>query len=696
MATNNRFNYLRRYRNALKNKRANNQRSNRREQLQIIAIGCTTALVLLLLLAFASPLLTKLSISFHDLQLTMHHKAVHPNAPLIISIDEKSIERHGQWPWPRNLIAKLLNKLHALQPAAVGIDILFSEPDRTSPIQLQQQLEKTFGSTLSLENIPEDQRDYDHILANTLSQGPNVLSFYFNFAPDATNHCTPNTVDIALLTAAKQTHPLQQLHHPVGLRCSIEALATATHSSGFINGRPDDDGIYRRVPLIMMHQGQPYPSLALQTLSIAHNASQLLLKSTSDGFQLKINQQTIPLDAAGNMLLRFPDPKRSFSHISASDILADAVNPDDIKDKIVFLGVSAVGLKDYRPNPLDPLFTGIEFHATVVENILNGEFLTHPGIARSAELTSVVLVGVLFSVLMAWSGPLAIILFALFSTAALLAVCHYWLQSAGVVVSPFPAMLTIATIVIMTALFKYWREQRRSNEITQQILLSQEATIEGFGAMAEYSDPETGGHIKRTQNYVRTLALALQDHPRLGHQLDDTTIDLMHRTAPLHDIGKIAIPDHILLKEGRLTDEEFLVMEQHTKLGADVIEIISAKVGQTEFIRIAKEIILHHQEKWDGTGYPQQLKGEEIPLSARLMAIADVYDALISRRVYKPPYSHKTAVRMITEERGGHFDPEVVDAFLTVTDRFLQIALEFLDNEEQYQVLLSEDDRDAV
>ncbi|MCG8427028.1 MAG: HD domain-containing protein, partial [Chromatiales bacterium] len=222
------------------------------------------------------------------------------------------------------------------------------------------------------------------------------------------------------------------------------------------------------------------------------------------------------------------------------------------------------------------------------------------------------------------------------------------------------------------------------------------ATIEGFGAMAEYRDPETGGHIKRTQNYVKVLAHALKSHPRFQESLDEASIDLMHRTAPLHDIGKIGIPDEILLKPGRLTRSEFQIMEQHTKLGADVINIIMSKVGHTDFLKVAKEIILCHQEKWDGTGYPQQLKGEEIPVSARLMAVADVYDALISRRVYKPPYSHKTAIRMIAAEKAKHFDPDVIDAFLAVQDQFLDIALLFLDDEEQHKTLLSDDDLTAV
>ncbi|MEM5432456.1 two-component system response regulator [Cupriavidus oxalaticus] len=218
--------------------------------------------------------------------------------------------------------------------------------------------------------------------------------------------------------------------------------------------------------------------------------------------------------------------------------------------------------------------------------------------------------------------------------------------------------------------------QRRTREIE----LIEDATIIALAALAETRDNETGNHIRRTQHYVRALARKLQHEPDFAGRLDDKAIDLMFKSAPLHDIGKVGIPDRILLKPGKLTAEEFEVMKTHTTLGRDAIADAEAQCGTTSsFLRYAREIAHHHHEKWDGSGYPDGLAGEAIPLSARLMAVADVYDALISRRVYKPAFAHEDAVRIIGEGRGRHFDPRVIDAFLAITGEFHAIALEYAD-----------------
>jgi putative two-component system response regulator len=211
--------------------------------------------------------------------------------------------------------------------------------------------------------------------------------------------------------------------------------------------------------------------------------------------------------------------------------------------------------------------------------------------------------------------------------------------------------------------------------------------IESLATLAEYRDPETGGHIKRTQNYVKALAVHLKDHPRFRDELDDETIELLYLSAPLHDVGKVGVRDHILLKPGRLTDEEFEEMKKHTTYGRDALLATERKLGQDTFLRYAREIAYTHQEKWDGSGYPSGLKGTEIPIAGRLMALADVYDALISKRVYKPPMPHEKAVAIIVEGKGRHFDPAMVDAFLALESTFRNIALTFADYEEERQML---------
>jgi len=217
---------------------------------------------------------------------------------------------------------------------------------------------------------------------------------------------------------------------------------------------------------------------------------------------------------------------------------------------------------------------------------------------------------------------------------------------------------------------------------TREIQAIQDVTIHAMASLAETRDNETGNHIRRTQHYVRVLAEALQSDPRFAAQLDARRIEMLCKSAPLHDIGKVGIPDHILLKPGRLTPEEFEIMKTHTTLGRDAIEHAEAQLGmRIDYLACAKEIAYSHQEKWDGSGYPQGLAGDAIPLSARLMALADVYDALISRRAYKEPMPHEEARSIIAKGRGSHFDPDLVDAFLVIHERFREIAARFTDAE---------------
>ena len=210
--------------------------------------------------------------------------------------------------------------------------------------------------------------------------------------------------------------------------------------------------------------------------------------------------------------------------------------------------------------------------------------------------------------------------------------------------------------------------------------LTQRVSIRALAHLAETRDTETGKHIMRTQAYVQRLAFGLRQHPRFAATLGDRYIDLLSRSAPLHDIGKVGIPDYILLKPGRLTPDEMAIMQTHAALGSDAIEQAEGDIEMPlAFLATAKEIAHWHHEKWDGSGYPDGLCGDAIPISARLMAVADVFDALISVRPYKIAMSYSEAREIIAAGRGKHFDPDVADAFLTGFDDFVAIAMRYLD-----------------
>lgn len=218
-------------------------------------------------------------------------------------------------------------------------------------------------------------------------------------------------------------------------------------------------------------------------------------------------------------------------------------------------------------------------------------------------------------------------------------------------------------------------------ERTEEISYTQDVIINALTSLAETRDKETGSHIIRTQYYVKLLAELIRDLPEYEGELDDATIEAMFKTAPLHDVGKVGIPDRILLKPGKLDAEEWEIMRTHATLGGDALKKARDSVhGKgASFLKYAEEIAYGHHEKWDGSGYPQGLVGDQIPLSARLMAIADVYDALLSKRCYKEAFSHAKALSIMEEGKGKHFDPVMLDVFLKNEHVFFEIAEKYND-----------------
>jgi putative two-component system response regulator len=268
------------------------------------------------------------------------------------------------------------------------------------------------------------------------------------------------------------------------------------------------------------------------------------------------------------------------------------------------------------------------------------------------------------------------------------------LGAADYITKPISAPIVLARIktqLQMKRVHDFLRDHNQFLETeiqrrTREIVALQDVTIHTMASLAETRDSETGNHIRRTAYYVKTLAEKLRGNPRFSAFLTDANIELLFKSAPLHDIGKVGIPDRILLKPGRFEGNEMEIMKTHTTIGRDAIEQAERELGTTvDFLKYAKEIAYGHQEKWDGSGYPEGLSGDDIPISARLMAVADVYDALISRRVYKDGMSHEAAVVIITEGRGKHFDPDMVDAFLELQADFIDIAKRYADSDHDME-----------
>ena len=254
-------------------------------------------------------------------------------------------------------------------------------------------------------------------------------------------------------------------------------------------------------------------------------------------------------------------------------------------------------------------------------------------------------------------------------------------------ISFFPILNESGEAFAYAALIKDVTEQRRMEQelisSLKKTTQAQEATIFGLARLAEYRDQATGFHLERIRSYCRELAEALHRHPEFSKQVDRHFIETLYRTAPLHDIGKVGIPDYILLKAGKLSEQEFEIMKQHTIIGYQTLYSIQQQYGDMDFLKMGIEITYCHHERFDGKGYPRGLKGNEIPLSAQILSIADVYDALTTERVYKKAFSHKKSLEIMMAERGKHFEPRLFDVFLSIADKFDAIRKQFLEKPHQ-------------
>jgi adenylate cyclase len=653
---------------------------------RIFVWGLLSTLLFIAFFFLKPTLLQLLDFRNYDLLLRNFPNNYRSNALVIVDLDEQSLRRYGQWPWPRYQVAELFDKIVALEPAVIGLDMVFAEPDRTSVGRLLKNLGDAYHLNLTVARLPGELRDNDLILAEALARGPFVLGnkFHFSKVEKSSEQCTLRSVKVSFTQSTREYQEPTGIPESTDVLCNLPILSEKVGASGFLNFSPDQDGMLRRLPLLIQHNGDFYPSLALAVVQKLKDADNLLLKKDGKILQtINYKGTSIPVDPHGQLLIKFRGPNRNYDYISAAEIMDGSVATGRLQGRIAFVGTSADGLKEFRTTPFDTIFPGVEVQATVVDNLLTGDFISVPSWSNGLVLLLILVLGVSLSLFVAFRGAAFGFLVMLFFTVGLWLATQQAFYRLGLFVgTAFPIAAVICNYIFLTVL-KYRLEEKKMLSSMRELLLTQDITIESMANLAEYRDSETGGHIKRTRMYVGLLAQHLKLHDKYKHFLSEENIEMLYKSTPLHDIGKVGIPDNILLKPDRLTAEEFEVMKTHTTIGRDVIEYSIRKLGKKSFLTIAAEIAETHQEKWDGSGYPQGLKGEAIPISGRLMALADVYDALISKRVYKPPFSHAMSVEIIKNGRGTHFDPDLVDAFLEIHEQFRDIALKFADSQEK-------------
>ncbi|HZW37074.1 MAG TPA: CHASE2 domain-containing protein, partial [Candidatus Deferrimicrobiaceae bacterium] len=328
-----------------------------------------------------------------------------PKRPLtgsvaVVDIDEASLARLGQWPWPRYRVARLLGKIQEAGAVAVGLDMVFPEPDRTSLRHLSGEIHKDLGVRIGLEGLPPETLDTDRTLADALAGGPFVLGYQFDFDSSRGESCVLHPLRAAMRSAGVPGGSAN-LFDATGVVCNLPVLARAAAASGFFNVTPDSDGVLRRVPLMIRHKGLLYPNLALAVFLRARGGN-TVLETGAEGIEaLRMEDRIIPLDRRGNLLVNYRGRRHVFPHVSAASLLDGTADPSALIGKMAILGTTSAGLHEIRTSPLEAAQPGVEIHATIIDNLLAGDPIEMPRWARGLQVLLVLLPGFLLSALLA-------------------------------------------------------------------------------------------------------------------------------------------------------------------------------------------------------------------------------------------------------------------------------------------------------
>ncbi len=514
-------------------------------RIPVLLCGLAITVVLTTYFFFQPGLLDRANNRIYDALLVSIPHKMPSELPIIVDIDDESLKQFGQWPWPRYQTAELLQKINALSPKSIALDMIFSEADRTSPEYLRAQIAREFNIHNHSQKIPGEV-SHDALLAQTLSSGPFVLGFSFTFQPGSSSKdkCRTHPAPVYIqgpVHAATASHFLLE---GSGTVCNLDRLSNAVTHSGFVNAHTDRDGALRRVPLLMAHDNNIYPNLAIAAILKASGTKQLVLRTTAAGVEsLILDNRIIPLDEKGSMLIRFRGPGNTFQHISATKFMNDQVSPEEIQGRIVFIGTSASGLRDFHATPFDHLYPGVEAHAAIVDNVIQGDFLSRPQWMRGIELVAGVLVGILSAILLAYGRALWSISIFVISVILFWGGAEKMLSLQGLFLSPFIPLTIFAINFAFLSAGKFLWAERVGKKRAQELAMVQAVTLETLAMVIETRHTETGGHVKRTQHYVKHLAQWLQKNKTYRALLTDETIELLFRSSPLHDVGNTDLPD---------------------------------------------------------------------------------------------------------------------------------------------------------
>lgn len=583
---------------------------------------------------------------------------------VIIDIDPKSLEEIGLSSWPRIVHAKLIEMLDDMKPSTIGLNINFKYKDKASPEVIKDFYIKFFDINSVFSNIPHELIDNDVLLSDIIHETSTITS-----VSTASNSANASVCqkDISPFIDFKN---LNFIPITKNLSCNISQMHDNHIKFGFNDIRVDADGVVRRADFLKKYQSDYISSFALATLLNINLHSYKTLSK-----ELKINGHIFDLDSRDERLINFKGVTPKV--ISAIDILKQKISYEDIHGKIIIIGSSVDEMKTYQTYRYKET-TSSMIHAMVIENILENNFISKKSSYKSFNLFLASIIILIVSLLFIKKEYYILSLFIFLS----LSLSYIWGYAKLLGLEYISLGYLFVPIIIFYLLLPIliFMEHRRDNKkLKMDLNNAYLSSVASMTLVASTHDIETGQHLIRTKKYIKVLAKKLFEKKLYKEIIDKHYIDLLYEASPLHDIGKVGIPDSILKKPDKLTFDEFEVMKTHAQLGGNILQESLANYEHNPLLEVAYNIAMYHHEKWDGTGYPKGLKGDVIPLEAQLMSLADIYDALVSKRRYKRSLSFEEAEEIIEAQRETAFNPLLVDVFLELKEKFKEISLEWSD-----------------
>ncbi|MCF8092394.1 MAG: adenylate/guanylate cyclase domain-containing protein [Desulfotignum sp.] len=498
---------------------------------QIGLIGTCITLVFCLLYVFKPVFFEFMEYKLYDVFVQQTVKPPETVSVAVIDIDEYSLARFGQWPWPRYRVALLLKKLQMAGVLAVGMDILFAEHDRTSPLVLKKNLQQDLNVTMGFTGLPEQLMDNDQVLANILSDGAYCLGYSFSFEETRDKAFGTDLIPYFKTSVVREPgapSPVSLLPPGRNMVPPLPVLMHKAGHAGFMNTLTDRDGVLRKVPLMMGFEGKIYPHLSLATLMTAlqKNIPDPVLKITSGGIDsIRIGHTVVPLMANGAMLINYKGPGRTFPYVSAAHVLEDKADTALLENKVVFLGASATGLMDIRVSPLDEVYPGVEVNATIVNNILNQDFIRRSDWIPGLELVGILAWGLITTFAIGWSNAR----FALPVTLVLGILAWYGgilcLDSYQIWISPFFPLMVLAVNFAVLNLVKFWLSDRKKR--FYRAAFSKYVSKAVVDQISEYPDKMT---LDGEEKEISIMFTDIREFTTLSEKLTPTQV-----TQLLHD-----------------------------------------------------------------------------------------------------------------------------------------------------------------